>query len=337
MKQLKPFVRAAFLLGILLSSAAHSARMVDKDLSGAKDHPMVSRYAGSVIIGYKQSKFDETELVLGPAYLRDGKRGFVKTQRVEGAVTDIVYVAPRGRSSLEVMRNYESALAQAGFAKLYTCAKKECGDKLTDTLYTFGPKRIKNNQVSEYAFSMSAQEERLTTFKLTRAAGDVYVTVMTAFQDNAASDDASQRVAAFLEVVETKPMEGAMVTVKAAAMQKGISAEGRVAIYGIYFDTDKADIKPASKAQLDEMAQLLKNNPKLNVFIVGHTDNQGGLDHNLILSQRRAEAVVKALVSQYGIAAPRLTAKGVANLAPVASNAGEAGRAKNRRVELVER
>jgi outer membrane protein OmpA-like peptidoglycan-associated protein len=73
----------------------------------------------------------------------------------------------------------------------------------------------------------------------------------------------------------------------------------------------------------------------LKLHVVGHTDNQGGLDHNLALSKQRADAVTAALTATYGIAAVRLTANGVAYLAPVASNAAEAGRAKNRRVELV--
>ena len=182
---------------------------------------------------------------------------------------------------------------------------------------------------------MKVDDERLLTAKLARPSGDVYVTVFAAMQENASNVDASHRVAVFVEVVEVKPMQSNMVTVNAAAMQKGLSSEGKIAIYGIYFDSDKADIKPESRPQLDEMAALLKNNAGLKVFIVGHTDNQGKLDYNLSLSQRRAEAVAKALAQQ-GIPAQRMLAKGVANLAPVSSNASEDGRAKNRRVELVE-
>jgi len=84
------------------------------------------------------------------------------------------------------------------------------------------------------------------------------------------------------------------------------------------------------------MARLLQKSPSLKVFIVGHTDNQGSMDVNLTLSQRRAEAVVTALTRDYKIGAARLHAHGAASFAPVSSNASEAGRAKNRRVELVE-
>ena len=71
--------------------------------------------------------------------------------------------------------------------------------------------------------------------------------------------------------------------------------------------------------------------------VVGHTDNIGGYEVNTVLSKRRAEAVAATLVKDFGVSALRLTANGAAYLAPVASNSTEAGRAKNRRVELVPR
>lgn len=71
--------------------------------------------------------------------------------------------------------------------------------------------------------------------------------------------------------------------------------------------------------------------------MVGHTDNVGKLDYNMKLSKARADAVLKELVMKYKVSAQRLKAYGVGSLAPVASNKSDEGRAKNRRVELVER
>ena len=101
------------------------------------------------------------------------------------------------------------------------------------------------------------------------------------------------------------------------------------------FDTGKADIQPASKASLDQIGALLKQQTALKLHVVGHTDNVGTLPANLDLSKRRADAVAAALAKDYGIAKDRLTANGVGSLAPVASNSSDAGKAKNRRVELV--
>jgi outer membrane protein OmpA-like peptidoglycan-associated protein len=123
--------------------------------------------------------------------------------------------------------------------------------------------------------------------------------------------------------------------VDAAAMAKGLGEKGHVALYGIYFDTDKAVIKPESRPTLDEIAKLLRGQPRLNVVIVGHTDSQGAYDYNMDLSRRRAEAIAAELAKSYQIARTRLRTAGVGFLAPVGSNASEDGRALNRRVELV--
>ncbi len=140
----------------------------------------------------------------------------------------------------------------------------------------------------------------------------------------------------WVDTVKAQDMAQEMVAT-AEVMAKDIATTGHFAVYGIYFDTDKAEIMPESEAALAEMAKLLKGNPALNVFIVGHTDNTGTFEHNMKLSMDRAASVINALVAKHGIAAARLKPYGVASLAPVAPNKTEDGRAKNRRVELVER
>ena len=94
------------------------------------------------------------------------------------------------------------------------------------------------------------------------------------------------------------------------------------------------DIRPESAATLEQVMQLLKNDPDLKLEVAGHTDNTGDKAHNQMLSEGRANAVVVALVTKYGIDAGRLEAKGYGQDKPVASNDTEAGKAKNRRVEL---
>jgi outer membrane protein OmpA-like peptidoglycan-associated protein len=139
-----------------------------------------------------------------------------------------------------------------------------------------------------------------------------------------------------LVIVEHGDMGTNQVTVDADAMSKGLAADGKIALYGLTFDTDSAKLTAASDPTLKQMSDLLHKQPNLKVYIVGHTDDSGTLAHNLTLSQQRAESVVKALTTTYGIAANRLAAKGLASYAPVASNHSDAGKAKNRRVELVE-
>ena len=125
------------------------------------------------------------------------------------------------------------------------------------------------------------------------------------------------------------------VVADASSMEGTIKETGKVAIYGIYFDVAKAIVKEESQPSLQEIAKLLKDNPSLKLYVVGHTDNTGSFDANMKLSMDRAVAVVTALVSKYSVNAANLKACGAGAISPVATNETEEGRALNRRVELV--
>jgi outer membrane protein OmpA-like peptidoglycan-associated protein len=125
------------------------------------------------------------------------------------------------------------------------------------------------------------------------------------------------------------------VVADAAALDSGLAKNGHMVVNGILFDTAKADLKPESKTALEQISKMLKQDPRMKVYVVGHTDNVGGLASNMDLSKRRSAAVVQALTSQYGVAPDRLSPYGDGPYAPVASNDSEDGRSMNRRVELV--
>jgi outer membrane protein OmpA-like peptidoglycan-associated protein len=149
------------------------------------------------------------------------------------------------------------------------------------------------------------------------------------------SDAYQKQLTVWVARVEPQAREQQMVAISASETAKRIDANGRVALYGIFFDTGKADIKPESKASLDQIGELMKSRPNVKLHVVGHTDNVGAMDVNMSLSKRRAESVVAALAASYNLNRARLTGNGVASLAPVQTNSTETGRAKNRRVELV--
>ncbi len=138
----------------------------------------------------------------------------------------------------------------------------------------------------------------------------------------------------WLRIVRTKEMEQTIVA-DAASLSNDLKSTGHVTVHGIYFDTAKSELKPESAQAVGEIAKLLKADPSLKVYVVGHTDTVGNLDANLKLSQARADAVVQALAGQ-GIAPARLKSFGNGPFAPLASNATDDGKAKNRRVELVQ-
>jgi len=312
--------KVVFSLLCIVLLATSIAFAQEKDIEGSKDHPLISRFAGSIINHYDVKQFDEYILPLGKL---DEEEKLTKSQRLAGKITRIQYKAPGDRSTLEMYRNYELALKKAGFEILFTGTLRELGERWTHQLYG-DINRLRGNARLHIR---SYEDFRYLSAKLSRLGeGDVYVTLCISL--------GLRWPTIQLDVIEVKPMEIGLVT--AGTMLDDITRTGRVAIYGIYFDTDKADVKPESEPTLAEIAKLLQQNHEIELYVVGHTDNVGGLDYNMDLSKRRADAVVKELVSKYDVDINRLKAHGVGSLAPVSSNETEEGRAKNRRVELVE-
>ena len=133
-----------------------------------------------------------------------------------------------------------------------------------------------------------------------------------------------------------KKMETGKVALNLEALAEDLEKKGFVVVKGIYLDTNKTTLKPDSKPAIDEVAKLLKKQPGLKLYVVGHTDMQGSLSHDMNLSKGRDRAVVTSLVNNYGVAPERLEGHGVGPLAPVANNAQETSRARNRRVVLIE-
>jgi outer membrane protein OmpA-like peptidoglycan-associated protein len=291
-----------------------------QDVPGSSDHPRISRFEGSIIVKYNAGDFGRLVIPLSPM---TSSKGATKTETVEGRSRSIVYNLPAGHNAHEVFRTYETALQKNGFKTLYTCAGRvECG------VGWFGYVQATYNVVMGGA---DRESQRYLAAKRTDPTGDSYVTLYTFDESNRKGGRA------LLNIVDVAPLREGLVTISAAEMAKDLGATGHVAIYGVYFDFDKADLKPESASALQEMAKLLQQNPGLNVAIVGHTDNVGTFDHNLVLSERRAAAVLTTLATHHKIDPKRLVAKGVGPFAPVATNKTDDGRAKNRRVELVER
>ncbi|MDJ0783624.1 MAG: OmpA family protein [Desulfosarcinaceae bacterium] len=277
------------------------------------NHPLVTPYAGSSIYSKDVTQFDEHRVFMG--WKKDSKE--FKVQVLEGKITKILYKNPPERSILELYRNYKGALQQEGVELLFECdqGKKECidGHVGNQLRQQFGIRAIKNRS-GRYVLAKLNQEKQI-----------VYLALAVGNQ----STD--------VHVIEMKKMETGKVALNLAALTEGLDRQGFVIVDGIYFDTDKTELKPESKPAIDEVVKLLEERPDLKLYVVGHTDMQGELAYNINLSSGRAEAVVRTLVNKHGISPDRLLSKGVGPLAPVASNNQEDGRALNRRVVLVER
>ncbi|KKC38810.1 flagellar motor protein MotB [Devosia epidermidihirudinis] len=353
---------AVVFLSIVFGSAVPTfadATVPTSDIEGAADNPLVKRYDGSFIVSYEQSAYTDFTVPLSPLVAsadpdaRDKNNNRVyapeKDIEVEGQLTRIAYVLPAERSPLEVLRNYQDVVEAAGGEVLFECKKEECGgdasraaygggNKMSLTMFFVYDSDLKDADFSngKCALTSGINDQRFFSAKLPEAEGDAYVTVQTfSLIDDLYCSELNGRTIALVHVLEPKGREKKMVVVEAAKMADSLSTSGSISLYGIYFDTDKAALKPESDPTLQEIATLLGNEPKMAVIVVGHTDNQGAFAYNVDLSSRRAQAVKDALVSKFGIDTGRLTAAGAGMMAPVASNDSEEGRSKNRRVVLV--
>ena len=311
---------ACWAAACLLPAAAAA-----QDVPGSGEHPAVPlRFPDAEIVGYEETAYDAVVVPTESFRQQDVYGGHLD---LEGRITEIVYRIPAERSTAEVFRAYADGLDDLGFDRLFACAADVCGGRgfnLTlagDHYMTFGD--LPNDQ-------------RYLAARLDRPEGAAYAMLflVKAYGRGGPDRDA---VFARLTVIETEQVAAALQPVAAEEMRTEIGAEGSIALYGLQFDFDSAELLPASRPTLDEVARLLAETPTLSLFVVGHTDASGSLAYNLDLSMRRAAAVAAALAGTYGIDPARLEPHGLAFLAPVATNATEEGRALNRRVALVAR
>lgn len=309
------------------------------DIADSHDLAALKRFSGAQIVGYLTRPYDKL-----PFFDSSGGADSAHKLTLEGPVTRIVYRIPTGHSALEVLRNYQDLAKSAGLAQT---SELECiasfggiGAALWDAM----PTGKLDNPV--YVGGTGPDFEGPHCYFTARGMQggkplmlSVYVAEKHKYLNQTGFDGKplvwkDGEVAAIVDLIAAKPVVDQMVTVKAADMADALASKGQIALYGILFDTDKADVRPESDATLGEIASLMKIDRSLRLEVAGHTDNQGASAHNLTLSQARAAAVVAALTGKYGIDAKRLTAKGYGDTMPVAPNSDEAGRSKNRRVVL---
>ncbi len=303
------------------------------DKKGCEDHPLITRYPGTYISWCNTDNFSEYHVATGKL---TGYRNIDKWVDLEGKVTRISYHFEGERTMGEIYLNYRNALKKGGFEILAqgqdpnrTKRSEVGGAKWVGTAF------IKNALPMDsgsklFVGSSSSGGYGYVAGRLERPAGNVYA-VVAVYQHR------SDLVVVQVDIIEEAPLDDGKITVDADYIAREIAANGTVALYGIYFDFDKATVKPESKPDLDAVAAYLKKYPKAHLYIVGHTDIKGSLGYNLGLSERRAQAVVDKLVGSHGISGGRLEGKGVGPLAPKSANTSDAGRKLNRRVELVKK
>ena len=298
---MKAITVAAATLCLLAARPALS----QQDEAGCKDYPLFTRFPNMHIVGCQVRQFDLRAFPTGPA----DNDGLTKPVEVEGPVQWIKYELNEGAtppSGLQIMRNFENSAKKAGA-----------------TIEGQYPGWCKANYDQEHMPDMGNGCASFgLTMKFVKNAKEVWAFLQ-------ADGNGGNYLLTISEREEMKQ------EVSVTELVDKLSKDGFITLY-VNFDTGKSTIKPDSAVTLDSAAAALKAAANLEVEVAGPTDNVGTPEANLKLSQDRAQAVMTALTER-GIKADRLTAKGYGQSAPVADNRSEDGRAKNRRVELVKK
>lgn len=237
---------------------------------------------------------------------------------------------PEGISTYEVIKNFEKAIEAKGgaiihlshSAKRYTNPDSGKRVRFMQDLFTKGRK---GNAGYPYLQLPNFAQDYVVG-KISTAQNEIYISVSAAVLESQTYYE--------LVTVLAEPMEMGKVTLN--VLNEGIADKGKIAIYDIFFDTGKSEVKSESNIALEVIANFLKENPDKKFLIVGHTDNTGDFQANVTLSNDRANAVIEKLVAKHGIKQTQLIPYGVGSVSPQMSNATDEGKAINRRVELVE-
>lgn len=290
------------------------------------DFGIISIYEGSRVIYDDHAGFEELPLLVSD----DSVRTF------EGIIRRQWCQAPDSRSPLEVIRNYEQAINAMGGELLFITSDPQSVEVEDKKLSEMFKVHRRGRGLATHVFSYShfpGEMSEFLTARIEAPDATYYLTIASGRGHWAANQDNST----FFEIVtmRVESIELGMITLD--ALRDGIAAYGKAPVYNIHFETGSAKVSPESAEALKVISEFMKQNPSMKFLVVGHTDNVGGYDMNFELSYARANAVVVKLIDEYGIERTQVKPVGIGPASPVFSNSTEEGKARNRRVEIVEK
>ena len=299
------------IFALILTMTMSSASLAQEDAEGCKDHPLFNRMPNYYLSECQEVEFGSMKFPVGEP--DPNNENNIKSEAIEGKLMTFHYSLKEGAkpaSGLQIMRNFQNA------------AKQNAGSILGEYqgwckgMYEYGGNDINSGAIP---FGNGCTSWG-TTIKLTKGNKEIWIYAQSGGEE-------------YDMVVAEK--EAMKQDIQVNEMFDALNKNGFIALY-INFETGKADIKPESQTIIDQIVQMLKDNPDLKISIEGHTDNVGTAQSNQTLSEKRAKAVMDAVIAK-GIDKSRLSSKGWGQTKPIADNKTEEGRAKNRRVEIVKK
>ncbi|MHB8423859.1 MAG: OmpA family protein [Gammaproteobacteria bacterium] len=259
-------------------------------------------------------------------------------QRASAALDRSTALRKEGASRADVNHYAYLAIQQVAIARQLTAADaaqayiKQAGEQRSRMLLQASQQQARQAQMRTENARAEARQAQMRT---ENARAESRQAQMRTENARAKARQAQMQTATATAQAEQAQQQNIKLQQQLAALNAKQTNRGMVLTLGsVLFGTNKADLKSGSARSLDKLAQFMRNNPKRNVMVEGYTDSTGSANYNLQLSQRRADAVRAALVSD-GINPQRIVTKGFGMRYPVASNRTAAGRQQNRRVEIV--
>ncbi len=294
--------------------------------ANGKDHPLISRFEGSSMVFEQSFKWDSYVLPISKIKVVGGAKDWSKKIEMEGQINRIQYTTDKENNPAFVYANYLSALKKAGWEILFSgSGDEELGNESYEWqfymfqeglgLEKFGSKY--NFRGGEYAYIATKYEEGNCSY---------FAAIYIVEKDDFTLINQ--------DIIKVENPNTGLVTVK--LLTEKLDKKGHLILDGVYFKTGSFSLTEQSVPALRNIADYLNAHKSKKFFIVGHTDNTGEFLANKALSENRAKAVMNELVTKYGVDKNQLKAYGISSLAPVTSNSTDKGRAKNRRVEIVQ-
>ena len=322
--------KAAFIFMVTaMMISVNSFTQENADIKGAKDNQLISRFAGSTIQFYKTVNWDTYILPYSKLISEGGSKTWGKKLKLQGEIDRIQYITNLENNASLVYMNYLNALKKSRWEILFNgSGDNELGNESYEwQFYMFGNDGLGLGDKVGSKYDFRGNDYAYISAKFEADDTTYYASIYIIEKDNSTMINQ--------DIIKVKNPDVGLVTAK--LMTEKIDKNGHIALDGLFFESGKSTISDKSISALKNIAEYLNNHKDRKFLIVGHTDNVGDFDANLKLSKDRADAVMNNLVTKYSVNAEQLQAYGDGSTSPVTSNLTESGKAKNRRVEIVER
>ena len=349
----RSWLRGVLSLLLALSAGVAMAQSTTQDLAGASDHPLIRRVPTATLVGYAQIAHGNLDFQASPYVdfdLESGKRRYsTAALALDGSITRLWYEVPGKITADQLYQQHAKALLAQGFNELYDSGsdKSTASDKWVNFLATFAPG--KRDDIPAVRSSRIFSNARTSSLRTGTYQKDNTTVRLVAVDWPKAEESVQAKRGAYIaiDVVQARSLSSAAPAPGVAAhanddasgpaWKGALEQSGHVALGGVEFAAGSALLSESSRAVLEQVADYLKAQQDVRLFIVGHTDSTGELQGNMELSRERAEVVAEVLTRDAGLSPGRVSAHGVGPLAPIADNTTSAGRTRNRRIELVRR